>query len=118
MGTRSPLRRDDSRCQLVKSGRRGEIMYVGLIPEIKPGFWVGVKLDEPSGKNDGRCVRGLCDLAAARSHATNGGACGSRSVKGTSYFPCEPNFGCFSRPKGVEQGDFPELDLLTDDDEM
>ena len=82
-----------SRCQLVKSGRRGEIMYVGLIPEIKPGFWVGVKLDEPSGKNDG-------------------------SVKGTSYFPCEPNFGCFSRPKGVEQGDFPELDLLTDDDEM
>ncbi len=35
--------------------RRGEIMYVGDVEEIPGGAgkWIGVKLDEPVGKNDG-----------------------------------------------------------------
>ena len=34
-------------------GKRGEVRYVGKIPAIAPGWWVGVKYDEPVGKNDG-----------------------------------------------------------------
>lgn len=58
-----------SRCQLKKSGRRGEIRFVGLVPEVKPGFWVGVRLDEPLGRNDGRCVPGVHDRDRARTCA-------------------------------------------------
>lgn len=40
-------------------------------------------------------------------------------MKGVRYFECEENYGSFVRPKGLEQGDFPEVDIaLTDDDEV
>ena len=84
------------RCEVDSGGKkRGEVMYVGK-PAFSAGWWVGVKYDEPMGKNDG-------------------------SVKGQRYFQCTPKYGGFVRPAVVSVGDFPEIDDLdfTDsDDEM
>lgn len=41
------------RCQLVELKRRGEIKYVGMVPELGEGYFLGVKLDEPFMNNDG-----------------------------------------------------------------
>ena len=67
-----------------KSKRRGEVKYVGKV-DGTTGFWVGIELDEPWGKNNG-------------------------SLKGKKYFSCEDNYGVFVRPGKVEVGDFPEID--------
>lgn len=65
---------------------------MGLVPEIPGlGAWIGVTLDEPTGKNDG-------------------------SVKGKKYFECGKNCGVFVRPERVEVGDFKVLGL--EDEEM
>lgn len=71
--------------------RRGTVSYTGLVPEIPGiGAWVGVTLDEPTGKNDG-------------------------SVKGKRYFECGSNCGVFVRPERCEAGDFPVLDEFDED---
>ncbi|KAM0710906.1 hypothetical protein Q7P35_001644 [Cladosporium inversicolor] len=81
------------RCRVLPSNdhRRGTVSFVGEVPDIPSvGAWVGVTLDEPTGKNDG-------------------------SVNGTKYFSCAPKCGVFLRAERVEIGDFPELSL---DDEL
>ncbi|KAF1790644.1 CAP Gly-rich domain [Phytophthora cactorum] len=86
------------RCEVQPGGRRGQVQYLGEIPEIAPGYWVGVQFDEPVGKGDG-------------------------SVKGATYFKCEDKYGGFVRPHNVAVGDFPMLDPFadlsdSDDDEL
>ncbi|CAI5724407.1 unnamed protein product [Hyaloperonospora brassicae] len=85
------------RCEVQPGGRRGQVQYLGEVPEIAPGFWVGVQFDEPVGKGDG-------------------------SVKGTTYFGCEQKYGGFVRPYNVAVGNFPVLDpfadLSDDEDEL
>ena len=60
------------------NGKQGTVRYVGKIPEIAPGWWVGVEYTEAVGKNDG-------------------------SVKGARYFTCPPEMGGFLRPDKLEQ---------------
>ena len=64
------------------------VAFVGPVPQI-PGIgpWVGIALDEPTGKNDG-------------------------TVNGEKYFECKPQCGVFVRSERVEVGDFPVLDEL------
>jgi len=80
-----------------EDAKRGEIMYVGEVEEIPGGAgkWVGVKLDEPVGRNDG-------------------------SLGGRRYWGKEgdPKFGVFVRPERVEVGDWPVLDDLDDMEEL
>lgn len=72
--------------------RRGVIKYVGKVPEIDNEVWAGVEFDEPVGKNNG-------------------------SIKGVPYFQTKPNYGGFLRPAQIEQGEFPEESLFSDDDD-
>jgi len=81
------------RCQVREGAKRGEVMHVGKTL-FAAGWWIGIKYDEPLGKNDG-------------------------TVKGKSYFTCMPKYGGFVRPDKVECGDFPEEDLdFSSDGEM
>ncbi|KAL4996152.1 CAP Gly-rich domain-containing protein [Aspergillus recurvatus] len=85
--------------------RRGTIRFVGRVPAIPvPGvdvetvdtsalpIWVGIELDEPTGKNDG-------------------------SVNGKQYFTCRNRCGVFVKPEKVQVGDFPPLGLDNELDE-
>jgi tubulin-folding cofactor B len=86
----------NARCQLLPGntdGRRGVVLHIGAVPEIPGGAgpWIGIALDEPTGKNDGS----ITDKAT-----------GEKRV----YFECKPKHGVFVRPERVEVGAFPSLD--------
>jgi len=80
------------RCEVMPGERRGEVMYVGEVPELAGGgHWVGIRFDEPVGKMCGR-------------------------VKATVYFEAMENCGGMIRGKNVTVGDYPEMDLFDEDD--
>ncbi|KAJ7718875.1 hypothetical protein DFH07DRAFT_1010063 [Mycena maculata] len=71
--------------------KRRTVCFIGTTSfRTSEGVWVGIKYDEPMGKNDG-------------------------SVKGPGegYFSCRPNYGAFVRPEKVKVRGFPveEIDL-------
>ncbi|KAI4717705.1 hypothetical protein E4T48_06101 [Aureobasidium sp. EXF-10727] len=61
----------------LNDGRQAIVRFLGATG-FAPGEWVGVELDEATGKNDG-------------------------SVKGERYFDCEANYGMFLRAAGVSR---------------
>jgi tubulin-folding cofactor B len=76
-----------SRCQVSIASaptRLGTVMYLGPLGGDKPANFVGVKYDEPLGKNNG-CT-----------------------PDGTRYFECGDNYGGFVKPESVTCGHFPE----------
>lgn len=79
-----------NRCEVNPGCRRGNVSFVGKVPELAPGYWVGVTFDEPVGKTDG-------------------------TAKSKRYFDAMPNYGGFVRGKNMKVGDFPERDIFEDD---
>lgn len=75
-----------NRCEVPELEARGQVKYVGKVPDLGLGWWVGVQLDEPHGKNNG-------------------------SFNGVAYFQCPNKYGVFARPSEINVGDFPELEL-------
>ncbi|XP_061768464.1 dynactin subunit 1-like isoform X4 [Nerophis ophidion] len=61
--------------EVTGKGQRGTVAYIGATL-FASGKWVGVRLDEPKGKNDG-------------------------TVQGKRYFPCEENHGIFVRQSQI-----------------
>jgi tubulin-folding cofactor B len=86
------------RCRVGEDdARRGEVAYVGEVEKIPGGGkWIGVKLDEPVGKNDGSL-----DGHRYWGKDADGGGPG-------------PKYGVFVRPERVEVGDWPVQDDLDD----
>lgn len=62
---------------LVVGQRTGVVQFYGKT-SFAPGFWLGIELDKPSGKNDG-------------------------SVGGVRYFSCPPKHGVFAPPSRVQR---------------
>ncbi len=69
--------------------RRGSVQFLGTV-DFQPGVWVGIRLDEPLGKNNG-------------------------SVKDKKYFEAGQNYGVFAKPSKVNVGDYPERNELDEE---
>lgn len=74
------------RCVMTQDNHRGEVKYVGRLPDMGQGFYIGVQLDEPYGMNNG-------------------------SLKGISFFDSPNKYGIFLRPSKIQTGNYPELDF-------
>uniref|UniRef100_A0A673IS72 CAP-Gly domain-containing protein n=1 Tax=Sinocyclocheilus rhinocerous TaxID=307959 RepID=A0A673IS72_9TELE len=68
---------------LVVGQRTGVVRYYDKT-SFAPGFWLGIDLDKPSGKNDG-------------------------SVGGVRYFSCPPKHGVFAPPSRVQRQVFSDI---------
>uniref|UniRef100_A0A8C2Q1E3 Si:dkeyp-47f9.4 n=1 Tax=Cyprinus carpio TaxID=7962 RepID=A0A8C2Q1E3_CYPCA len=73
---------------LVVGQRTGVVRYYGKT-SFAPGFWLGIELDKPSGKNDG-------------------------SVGGVRYFSCPPKHGVFAPPSRVQSRIHGSVDCLSE----
>merc|ERR1711970_26328 len=86
-----------NRCEVTMKNsvkHRGEVKFIGETEFKTDILWIGVRLDEPFGKNDG-------------------------TVQGKRYFECEKNYGVFVLLSSIEVVDFPEKDELDfSDDEI
>ena len=80
-----------ARWEVTIGERRGEVKFIGKIPELSNGYWVGVQLDEPTGDSSG-------------------------SIGSSEYFQCSDKYGVFVRPKDMKVGDYPPVDIF--DEEM
>ena len=58
--------------------RSAQVMFVGPVPGMPAGYWVGVQYDDKVGKNDG-------------------------SINGRRYFRCPPGHGGFLRPNKIKK---------------
>lgn len=76
------------RCK-ISGERKGTIAYIGPVPSLASGPFIGIELDEPFGNTDGK----------------HGDA---------SYFTCTKNYGIFVKPSTVLVGDFPEEEINLD----
>jgi tubulin-folding cofactor B len=70
------------RCSVTPGDRRGVVAYIGPVEGLSEGYWVGVRMDEPLGKNTG-------------------------SYNGKVYFEAPEKCGSFVRPSYITLGDFP-----------
>lgn len=82
-----------NRWEITVGERRGEVKYVGKIPELANGYWVGVQLDEPTGDSDGKLGE-------------------------HEYFTCGDKYGIFVRPNDLKVGDYPPVDIFDEEDEI
>ncbi|KAG0715450.1 Tubulin-specific chaperone B [Chionoecetes opilio] len=80
--------------------RRGEVAFVGGV-HFKPGVWVGVRYDEPLGKNDGR--RGADCLRKAQVRRMTAALAGH-------VFKAPMKYGGFTRPSCCTVGQYPPMD--------
>ncbi|KAI9293299.1 hypothetical protein K502DRAFT_351126 [Neoconidiobolus thromboides FSU 785] len=82
----------NQRCEIKNEedsmAKRGTIKFIGKT-QFKPGYWVGVELDEPYGKNNG-------------------------SVNEVPYFECREKYGLFVKPYKVKVGDYPPFNIEDD----
>lgn len=81
-----------NRCEVKLGERRGEVKYVGKIPELANGYWVGVQLDEPTGDSNGTIVE-------------------------NEYFSCGDKYGLFLRPNDIKVGEYPPIDIFDEDED-
>jgi tubulin-folding cofactor B len=79
-----------ARCQVTPGERRGRVAWTGRLDQ-KPGYWIGIVLDEPMGNNNG-------------------------SLESVQYFECQDKHGCFVRGPNAQVGDFPERDIFDEED--
>lgn len=88
----------NSRCEITPGKRRGRIGWKGLIHKdntlgMPNGYWVGIVLDEPVGKNNG-------------------------TIDTIHYFDTPGDkYGVFVRGPNVDIGDYPERNILSDSDD-